>query len=192
MARSKKVADTPTSTAPKTRGIDIQEVEARVEALDKSKRRSYDIFDIEQRVYNLEKNSGGGGGTSFPYYETEDGKIGLMVINDENKFGVFYFKGVNIAAEGNTITDERMTPYIPAGIPGAAGFNGSMCKGYSDAESTTYTGDICFMNKKLQLLSTTHAQYASGVTYGCMIVCGDRGGAEYYMTQLTTYIPHEA
>lgn len=58
MARTKKTAvksETP-STAPKTRGIDVQEVEARVTALDKAKRRSYDIFDIEQRVYNLEKN----------------------------------------------------------------------------------------------------------------------------------------
>ena len=55
MARSKKTAAN-TSTAPKTRGIDLQEVEARVTALDKAKRRSYDIFDIEQRVYNLEKN----------------------------------------------------------------------------------------------------------------------------------------
>lgn len=55
MARSKKTATT-TSTAPKTRGIDLQEVEARVTALDKAKRRSYDIFDIEQRVYALEKN----------------------------------------------------------------------------------------------------------------------------------------
>lgn len=58
MARTKKTAvksETP-STAPKTRGIDLQEVEARVTALDKAKRRSYDIFDIEQRVYNLEKN----------------------------------------------------------------------------------------------------------------------------------------
>lgn len=67
MARAKKTAavtTTVTSTAPKTRGIDLQEVEARVTALDKAKRRSYDIFDIEQRVYNLEKNSGGGGGTS--------------------------------------------------------------------------------------------------------------------------------
>lgn len=59
MARAKKTAavtTTVTSTAPKTRGIDLQEVEARVTALDKAKRRSYDIFDIEQRVYNLEKN----------------------------------------------------------------------------------------------------------------------------------------
>lgn len=66
MARAKKTAaatTTASSTAPKTRGIDLQEVEARVTALDKAKRRSYDIFDIEQRVYNLEKN-GGGGGTS--------------------------------------------------------------------------------------------------------------------------------
>lgn len=55
MARTKKTAAV-TSTAPKTRGIDVQEVEARVTALDKAKRRSYDIFDIEQRVYNLEKN----------------------------------------------------------------------------------------------------------------------------------------
>lgn len=55
MARAKKTA-AATSTAPKTRGIDLQEVEARVTALDKAKRRSYDIFDIEQRVYNLEKN----------------------------------------------------------------------------------------------------------------------------------------
>lgn len=66
MARSKKVADTPALTAPKTRGIDLQEVEARVTALDKAKRRSYDIFDIEQRVYNLEKKGGGGGGTLTP------------------------------------------------------------------------------------------------------------------------------
>ena len=62
MARAKKTASV-TSTAPKTRGIDVQEVEARVTALDKAKRRSYDIFDIEQRVYNLEKNGGGGGST---------------------------------------------------------------------------------------------------------------------------------
>lgn len=55
MAKTKKTASV-TSTAPKTRGIDVQEVEARVTALDKAKRRSYDIFDIEQRVYNLEKN----------------------------------------------------------------------------------------------------------------------------------------
>lgn len=55
MSRAKKTASV-TSTAPKTRGIDLQEVEARVTALDKAKRRSYDIFDIEQRVYNLEKN----------------------------------------------------------------------------------------------------------------------------------------
>lgn len=67
MARAKKTdaaTTTVTSTAPKTRGIDLQEVEARVTALDKAKRRSYDIFDIEQRVYNLEKNGGGGGGSS--------------------------------------------------------------------------------------------------------------------------------
>lgn len=67
MARAKKTAvksETP-STAPKTRGIDLQEVEARVTALDKAKRRSYDIFDIEQRVYNLEKKGGGGGSQSF-------------------------------------------------------------------------------------------------------------------------------
>lgn len=64
MARTKKTASA-TSTAPKTRGIDLQEVEARVTALDKAKRRSYDIFDIEQRVYDLEKNSGGGGGANL-------------------------------------------------------------------------------------------------------------------------------
>lgn len=64
MARSKKTASS-SSTAPKTRGIDLQEVEARVTALDKAKRRSYDIFDIEQRVYDLEKNSGGGGGSNL-------------------------------------------------------------------------------------------------------------------------------
>lgn len=58
MARAKKTVSA-SSTAPKTRGIDLQEVEARVTALDKAKRRSYDIFDIEQRVYNLEKNGGG-------------------------------------------------------------------------------------------------------------------------------------
>lgn len=60
MAKAKKTASV-TSTAPKTRGIDLQEIEARVTALDKAKRRSYDIFDIEQRVYNLEK-----GGTPGP------------------------------------------------------------------------------------------------------------------------------
>lgn len=64
MARAKKTASA-SSTAPKTRGIDVQEVEARVTALDKAKRRSYDIFDIEQRVYDLEKNSGGGGGSNL-------------------------------------------------------------------------------------------------------------------------------
>lgn len=64
MARTKKTASVA-STAPKIRGIDLQEVEARVTALDKAKRRSYDIFDIEQRVYNLEKNGGGGGSQSF-------------------------------------------------------------------------------------------------------------------------------
>lgn len=73
MARAKKTAAataTVISTAPKTRGIDLQEVEARVTALDKAKRRSYDIFDIEQRVYNLEKNGGGGGGGSTVTRET--------------------------------------------------------------------------------------------------------------------------
>lgn len=65
MARAKKTASV-TSTAPKTRGIDLQEVEARVTALDKAKRRSYDIFDIEQRVYNLEKNGGTPGPTPTP------------------------------------------------------------------------------------------------------------------------------
>lgn len=75
MARAKKTAVTKSaspSTAPKTRGIDLQEVEARVTALDKAKRRSYDIFDIEQRVYNLEKKGGGGGsitpGNTIPKY----------------------------------------------------------------------------------------------------------------------------
>ena len=76
MARAKKTAaatTTVTSTAPKTRGIDLQEVEARVTALDKAKRRSYDIFDIEQRVYNLEKNSGGGG--EMPQFNVLQGPV---------------------------------------------------------------------------------------------------------------------
>lgn len=85
MARSKKVADTPTSTALKTRGIDLQEVEARVEALDKAKRRSYDIYDIEQRVYNLEKNAGSGGGDGSKVltgtFTTESTQYGLSVID---------------------------------------------------------------------------------------------------------------
>ena len=76
MARAKKTAaatTTVTSTAPKTRGIDLQEVEARVTALDKAKRRSYDIFDIEQRVYNLEKNGTGGGGA--PKFDVIQGPV---------------------------------------------------------------------------------------------------------------------
>lgn len=75
MARTKKTAvksETP-STAPKTRGIDLQEVEARVTALDKAKRRSYDIFDIEERVYNLEKNGTGGGGA--PKFDVIQGPV---------------------------------------------------------------------------------------------------------------------
>lgn len=76
MARAKKTAvESETSiTAPKTRGIDLQEIEARVTALDKAKRRSYDIFDIEQRVYNLEKN-GGGGGSSKPKFDLIQGTV---------------------------------------------------------------------------------------------------------------------
>lgn len=72
MARAKKTASAP-STAPKTRGIDLQEVEARVTALDKAKRRSYDIFDIEQRVYNLEKNGGTPGPSPSAEYTIELG-----------------------------------------------------------------------------------------------------------------------
>lgn len=72
MARAKKTASA-SSTAPKTRGIDLQEVEARVTALDKAKRRSYDIFDIEQRVYNLEKNGTGGG--DLPKFDVIQGPV---------------------------------------------------------------------------------------------------------------------
>lgn len=85
MARSKKVADAPASTAPKTRGIDLQEIEARVEALDKAKRRSYDIFEIEQRVYNLEKNGGSGGGDGSKIatgtFTTESTQYGVSTID---------------------------------------------------------------------------------------------------------------
>ena len=171
------------------RNYDPMSMEKRVFDIDHSPRRSWDLFALEERIHQLEVN-GGGGGTSFPYYETDDGKIGLMVIDENNKFGVFYFKGVSISASGETISDERMTPYIPGGIPGQFGYNGAMCKGYDDVNNTNYVGDIAFMNDKLVMLSTSHAQYISGDVYGCMVVCGDRGGSENYMTQLTTYIPH--
>ena len=85
MARAKKTASV-TSTAPKTRGIDLQEIEARVTALDKAKRRSYDIFDIEQRVYNLEKNGGGGGGSSVKIktgtFTSSDTQYGVVTVSD--------------------------------------------------------------------------------------------------------------
>ena len=73
MARAKKTAAASPSTAPKRRGIDVQEVEARVEALDKAKRRSYDIYEIEQRVYNLEKK-GSSPTPTAPVYTLELGE----------------------------------------------------------------------------------------------------------------------
>lgn len=182
MARTKKTAS---STSKSTRSYDLEAIEQRLTALDKSKVRSYDPFEMEERIYRLEKNSGGG--SSVTYYETSDKKIGLLVVDADNKFGVFYFKGVTIPADGLTISDERMTDYIPGGIPGAGGFNGAMCKGYSDANNTTYEGDICFMSSKLTLLSKDHTSYIADTVYGCMVVCGNRGGSEYYMTQLTEY-----
>lgn len=185
MARKKKSVE---ETTEKTilRNYDIYSLENRVHAMDKKIIRSYDIYSLEKRIHELEKN-GGGGGTSYPYYETEDGKIGLLVIDADNKFGVFYFKGVTIPEDGLTISDENMTDYIPGGIPGAGGFNGAMCKGYSDANNTSYVGDICFMNDKLSMLSKDHTTYIAETAYGCMVVCGNRGGSEYYMTQLTEY-----
>lgn len=184
--KTKKATNKKTSnnTEKIIRNYDLFSMEKRVHDMDNSPRRSYDIYSLEERIYQLEKNGGGG---SMPYYETSDGKIGLLVIDADNKFGVFYFKGVTIPADGLTISDENMTDYIPGGIPGAGGFNGAMCKGYSDANNTSYVGDICYMGDKLILLSTDHTSYISNTVYGCMVVCGDRGGSEYYMTQLTEY-----
>ena len=91
MARSKKTAvtsETP-STAPKTRGIDVQEVEARVTALDKAKRRSYDIFDIEQRVYNLEKNGSTPGPSASYTIELGEAVKGASVTLVKDGFYIF-------------------------------------------------------------------------------------------------------
>lgn len=184
MARTKK-SNKKNNEAPKIiRNYDPMSLEKRLYNLDHAPQRSWDLYAMEKRIHDLEVNGGGG---SMPYYETSDGKIGLLVIDTDNKFGVFYFKGVTIPADGLTISDENMTDYIPGGIPGAGGFNGAMCKGYSDADNTTYVGDICFMSDKLTLLTTDHTSYISNTVYGCMVVCGDRGGSEYYMTQLTEY-----
>lgn len=90
MARAKKTASA-SSTAPKTRGIDLQEVEARVTALDKAKRRSYDIFNIEQRVYNLEKNGSTPGPTPTTVTDmikrvSGDEMIGSAIIKYTGKY----------------------------------------------------------------------------------------------------------
>lgn len=69
----------------KRRSIDLVEIEARVEAVDKSKRRSYDPFDLEQRIYNIEANGGGGGGDTSKIktgtFTTENTQYGLSEID---------------------------------------------------------------------------------------------------------------
>ena len=115
MARAKKTASV-TSTAPKTRGIDLQEVEARVTALDKAKRRSYDIFDIEQRVYNLEKNGGTPGPSPSGTYTIELGtavkggsvtlvKGGFYVFTTVYNTGAFTNAFITLGKSGSVYVD---------------------------------------------------------------------------------------
>lgn len=118
MARAKKTASV-TSTAPKTRGIDLQEVEARVTALDKAKRRSYDIFDIEQRVYNLEKNGGTPGPSPSAAYTIELGtavkgaavtlvKDGFYIFTTVYNMGLFTNASIALGKIGSVYIDEQI------------------------------------------------------------------------------------
>lgn len=126
--------------------------------------------------------SGGGGG--YTYIETEDGKIGLEILDADDKAAIWYFNGVVInSANGIEISDSRMTPYIPSGSPSGSG-NGAISKAYDDASMSNYIGDLYFYNNYLRALTLNHAQWTMGTFYGRMITTL-RAGAENYVEQLS-------
>lgn len=60
MGRKKKNAETPVTIV---RDLNPLALEKRVFNMDNSPRRSWDLFALEERIFQLEKNGGGGGST---------------------------------------------------------------------------------------------------------------------------------
>lgn len=150
MARAKKTASA-SSTAPKTRGIDLQEVEARVTALDKAKRRSYDIFDIEQRVYNLEKNGSTPGPTPTPAVTdlikrvVGDSDTGTATIKYTGKYVIWLILDSSyIDSYGFKINNVDATSVISAGVKTHVSISQGF--GYSDIEIELTKDDVFSWN----------------------------------------------
>lgn len=72
--------------------------------------RSYDIYSLEKRIYDLEKNSGGGGGstittdTLYAPSGTPDIPASITLADDYDKYNIIMMVGVDTYGDLHSIT----------------------------------------------------------------------------------------